>query len=155
MVCILLVECETWELNIIYPLCTLVCRIEEFESTAKQMGTKNISTCREIIKWPKQQRVKPVYQILCTHITNCMVQNLPLKVYTQSRNSVLLWNLKVHNSLLLNHILGQLNQFHTNYFSKIHFNVILESMARSPKLPLPLRFSNQNSVCRSLATDFN
>jgi hypothetical protein len=42
----------------------------------------------------------------------------------------------------------QLNSIHVfqPYFSKMHFNIILPSMSRSPKWSLPFRFYDQNSV---------
>jgi len=57
----------------------------------------------------------------------------------------------VHNRLLLAPVLGQINPVYTlpNYLLKKHLNIILPSMASSPKWSLSLMFP---LICISLLT---
>jgi hypothetical protein len=71
------------------------------------------------------------------------------------------WNPKVHchvhKSPPPHPIQSQESSPHTNSFFKIHFNIILPFMLRSPKWSLPFRFANYNfeSITCLLLTDIN
>jgi len=91
-------------------------------------------------------------------LTNSTEQSSPQGAYSHSSSqevSHLLWNPKVyyhvHKSLLLVHILSQMNLIHNVYpiSLKIHCNIILPYMPRSSAWSNTFRFSNQNFVCIS------
>jgi hypothetical protein len=89
--------------------------------------------------------------------TNFFVEEFPWKgdkLFSWSRNSLLLWNQKVHNciykSMPFYLILSWLNpaDIFTFFFSKIHFHIPW-SITRFPKQSPLLTFHDQSSVCIS------